>query len=431
MRGPARNFPFDDAVRRFAAGLSSALMLPFLVSCGSGATPAPVQAAPTTFTVQLQTPNPVLTVAQRTSLGFKNGPPDGTLGVLLRNGTYSFYGAALGSSGCSGTPNVEGTYRLGGTLTAIAAPYGCTALIQAGGDPNGYTFDVNYAGGGPVLPVTSSTGQAGVLHVYHGEFHGGTCAMGTCTYASLGMALSKDGGATFQKLGEIVQPYATRAARIGAGTYTQVGGGTLMLADANGNHIANLAAADPASVYLYVFFYDADPSAAAPCDVGQCLGVARAQLSSVLSAAFTGDTPQFPKLFTKFYNNGWTQPATSGDPNAAVNSGHYTPVIAATGAFPSVVYDSVTQQYVIAYAAANHTSISIRHGSSLLSWSDPVPVGTITDGSNSLLYPTLVGEGDDPTTSAGQPWLFYLDATTWPSWPAATIMNRRVQLSLQ
>lgn len=84
-----------------------------------------------------------------------------------------------------------------------------------------------------------------------------------------------------------------------------------------------------------------------------------------------------------------------------------------------------------AYAAANHTSITMQHGSSLLSWSGPISAGVLTDGNNALLYPTLVVEGSDPTTSSGEPWLFYLDATTWPDWSAATIMNRRVQLSLQ
>ena len=431
MCGPGHKFLPSLLVKRLAAAFPFALLLIFMAACGGKVTTPLAPTAPATFTLQLQSPSPVLTLAQRTSLGFKDGPPDGTLGVLLNNGTYSFYGAALSSTNCAGTPGVQGTYRLGGNLAAITAPYGCTALLQPGGDPNGYTFDVNYAGGGPVLAVTSSTGQAGALHVYHGEFHGGMCANGPCTYASLGMALSKDGGATFQKLGEIVQPYATRSTQINAGTYTQVGGGTLVLADANGNHIAHLNAADPSTVYLYVFYYDADPSAASPCNVGQCLAVARAQLSAVLTAAFAGNTAAFPTLFTKYYNNGWTQAGTSGDPDAATNSGHYTPVIAATGSFPSVIYDSATQQYLIAYAAANHTSITMQHGSNLLSWSGPISTGVIMDGTNSLLYPTLVGEGSDPTTSSGEPWLFYLDATTWPDWTAATIMNRRVQLSLQ
>ena len=431
MRGSASEFVSPPLVKRLGAGLCFALLPVFIAACNSGGTTPSTPTGSGTFTLQLQPPSPVLTVAQRTALSFKDGPPDGTLGVLLNNGTYSFYGSALSGPTCSGTPGVQGTYRLGGSLTAITAPYGCTALIQPGGDPNGYTFDSNYAGGGPVLAVTSSSGQAGVLHVYHGEFHGGVCATGPCTYASLGMALSRDGGATFQKLGEIVQPYATRSTQINAGTYTQVGGGTLILADANGNHVANVTAADPSSVYLYVFYYDADPSAPSPCSLGQCLAVARAQLSAVLTAAFTGNTAAFPTLFAKFYNNGWTQRATSGDPDAAANSGHYTPVIAATGAFPSVIYDSTTQQYLIAYAAANHTSITMQHGSSLLSWSGPISAGVLTDGNNALLYPTLVGEGSDPTTSSGEPWLFYLDATAWPDWSAATITNRRVQLSLQ
>ena len=415
-------------LKRLVSTLSLLSLSISLANCGGKRTTTP---APGVFALQLLPANPLLTAAQRTALGFKYGPPDGTLGVLLNNGTYSFFAAAYGGPSCSGTPGVQGTYRLGGTFTAITGAYGCTALLRDGGDPNGYTFDIDYAGGGPVLPVTSSSGQAGVLHIYHGEFHGGTCGMGTCTYASLGMALSTDGGASFQKLGEIVQPYATRNAQINEGKFTEIGGGTLVLADANGNHIANLIGAAPSSVYLYVFYYDEDPTAAPPCGNGPCLAVARAQLSAVLTAAFAGNTDAFPKLFSKYFNNGWTEPGTSGDPNAATNAGHFTPVVAAPGAFPSVIYDDVTQQYLLAYAASNHTSITLQHGSNLLSWSGPISTGVITDGTNSVLYPTLVGEGNDPSTSSGQPWLFYLDATAWPDWTTATIVNRRVQLSLQ
>ncbi len=408
-----------------------ALLTSLVAGCGSSGNPATSAPTPGVFTLQLLAPNPVLTAAQRTALGFKYGPPDGTLGVLLSNGTYSFYAAASSGPGCSGIPGVQGTYRLGGNLSSITQPYGCKALLGNGGDPNGYTFDADYAGGGPVLPVAGPSGKPGVLHIYHGEFHGGTCGTGTCTYASLGMAFSKDGGATFQKLGEIIQPYVTRNAQITASKFTEIGGGTLLLADANGNHIADVAAADPSSVYLYVFYYDEDPSAVSPCGVGPCLAVARSQLSDVLTAAFAGNTAAFPKMFSKYHNNAWTEPATSGDPNAATNAGHFTPVIAAPGAFPSIIYDSATQQYLLAYAASNHTSITLQHGSSLLSWSGPISTGIITDGTNSVLYPTLVGEGVDPMTSSGQPWLFYLDATAWPDWTTATIVNRRVQVSLR
>ena len=184
-----------------------------LVSCGgtSSTAPAPPTTgtpAPTVFTVQASSATDLLTAAQRTALNFQYGPPDGTLGVLLANGTYPFFGAARSSSGCTSTPLTQGSYRFGGSLAALSAPYGCRALVtpSSTGDPNSYTFDQDYAGGGPVLAVVSAAGAPGILHIYHGEAHGGTCGTsGHCTYASLGMAISTDGGATFSKLGEVVQ----------------------------------------------------------------------------------------------------------------------------------------------------------------------------------------------------------------------------------
>jgi hypothetical protein len=377
----------------------------------------------------------LLTQTQRTALGFQYGPPDGTIGVLLNGGTYTFFMAARGSTSCAGTPSTQGTYRFGGSLTTVTAPYGCSAEITSSsqGDPNGYTFDQDYAGGGPVLAVTSASGTPGVLHIYHGESHGGTCASsGFCNYSSLGMAFSRDGGASFSKLGEIVQPYLTRSAVFGASEGIDVGGGTLVVADGNGQHIANLATADPSNTYLYVFYSDRDPTAATAtaCNQTPCIAVARALLATVIADAFAGNTAAFLTLFKKFYNGAFTEPGTSGDPNAAANSGHYTAIIAAAGSFPSVLYDASTRQYLIAYTTANN-AIAMRHGSTLLSWSDPVLSGAITDGTNTILYPTLVGEGTDPGTGNGNPWLFYLDATAWPQWPSATIMSRRLQLTYQ
>lgn len=411
-----------------------------LLSCSStsGSTTPPNThpgGTPTVFTVQAGAETSVLTSAQRTALGFQYGPPDGSIGVLLSGGNYTFFVPADSSAACAGTPSTQGTYRLGGTLTAMSEPYGCTAEItpSANGDPNGYTFDKDYAGGGPVLAVTSATGAAGILHVYHGEAHGGTCAgTGHCTYASLGMAFSKDGGATFSKLGEIVQPYLTRNAVLGANQGLDVGGGTLVVADGNGQHIANLATADPANTYVYVFYSDRDPAAATAtaCNQTPCLAVARAPLATVVADAFASNTAAFPTLFKKFYNGAFTEPGTSGDPNAATNSGHYTAVIAAPGSFTSVLYDASTQQYVIAYTTGNN-AISMQHGSNLLSWSGPVTSAAITDGSNTILYPTLIGEGSDSTTGNGNPWLFYISATGWPNWTTATLVNRRLQLTFQ
>ena len=170
-------------------------------------------------------------------------------------------------------------------------------------------------------------------------------------------------------MGEIAQPYVTRAYVFGVPEDIDVGGGTLLLADVNGKYVANAGSADPTTIYLYVFYADLDTSVTtSPCDKRPCLAVARAKLSDVITAAFGGNTAAFPTLFKKLYNGAFTEPATSNEPNAASNSGHYTPVVSDFGSFPSVIYDTVTQNYVMAYEQDND-SVVMRHGSSLLSWS--------------------------------------------------------------
>jgi hypothetical protein len=425
-------------MRVTASTLLSALIFLALAGCsGNKTTVAPSQSTGT-FTVSLDAETPLLTATQRTSFGFAFGPPDGTVGALpTSNGNYMFFMSANSAATCSGSPSTEGTYRLGGTLTGITAPYGCSvSMSDKTADPNGYTFDRDYSGGGPVLNISSGASTA-IVHVYHGEYHAGTCKNGTCFYSSLGMAVSADGGATFSKLGEIVQPYVTRNSILNASTNLDVGGGTLVLADANGNYVANAASAAPSTVYLYVFYPDLDPSLPAPCNTVPCQAVARAKLSDVMAATFGNNaaagnnTAAFPTLFKKLYNGSFTEPGTSGDPNAATNSGHYTPVVAAAGSFPSVIYDTVTSQWVMVYEQDND-SVHMRHGSSLINWSTSDDTGgSFTNAPNGEIYTTLIGESGDPSVSNGNPYLIYVKASVpWPSWPNATVMERVVHLSL-
>ena len=419
-------------MRDTASTFLSALLLVVLAGCtGNGATVAP-SPPPGTFTVSLDAEKPLLTTTQRASFGFAFGPPDGTVGALpTSGGNYMFFMSANSAATCSGSPSTEGTYRLGGTLSSITAPYGCSVSMSVKtSDPNGYSFDRDYSGGGPVLKISSGASTA-ILHIYHGEYHAGTCKNGTCFYSSLGMAVSADGGATFSKLGEIVQPYVTRNSIINASKDLDVGGGTLILADANGNYVANAAAADPSTLYLYVFYPDLDPSLPAPCNTVPCQAVARAKFSDVITAAFGNNTAAFPTLFRKLYNGSFTEPGTSGDPNAATNSGHFTPVVAAAGSFPSVIYDTVTSQWVMVYEQDND-SVHMRHGSSLISWSSSDDAGgSFTNAPNGEIYTSLIGESGDPTVSNGNPYLIYVKASVpWPSWPNATVMERVVHLSL-
>ena len=200
----------------------------------------------------------------------------------------------------------------------------------------------------------------------------------------------------------------------------------------NGKYVANAVSADPTTIFVYVFYTDLDPTVTtSPCDKRQCLAVARAKLFDVITAAFSNNTAAFPTLFKKFYNGAFTEPATSNEPNAASNSGHFTPVISDFGAFPSVIYDTVTQSYVMAYEQDND-SVLMRHGSSLVSWSSVDKAGSFTNAPNGELYTTLLGESGDPTVANGSPVLFHVKGTaSWPNWPASSLVERTVHLSLQ
>ncbi len=385
------------------------------------------------FSITLGSETTVLTLAQRQALGFQFGPPDGYLGVHELSGTYSFFVPAQSGANCS-TPDTQGTYRLGGDLSQFTSAYGCAAVLESGGAPNGYTFDRDYAGGGPVR-APSHGGQQGLLMVYHGEWHpGGTCNNVPWFYGSLGMAFSTDDGASFSSLGEIVQPYPTRTEGLGSPSdchNVHVGYGTLVIADERGNPIPDPDGFDPNRVYYYVFYNDTDPAAPAPCDDGAyCIAVARAKRSEIVAAAFSGDTAAFPALFKKYYNGSFSQHATGQDPNNGVNSGHYTPMFAQAANEPTVLYDRAINQFLMAYQIGYQ--LYIQASPNLLNWSGtPLPNGFISDLPNEIGYITLVGEGSHPAMGGLDPYLFYLSAyPPFPDWRSASsiYVSRRIHI---
>jgi hypothetical protein len=404
-----------------------------------------VNGAPS-FSIQLGPETLILDLADREALGFAFGPPDGFLGVQRHGGSYTFFVPGRSGTNCS-TPNLQGTYRLGGTLTQFTGADGCAVSLRDGAegnvDPNGYSFDRDYSGGGPVTNV-SLDGRPAILMVYHGEWHpGGLCNSVPWFYGSLGMAVSTDGGASFQSLGEIVQPYPTRAEGLGTTTdchNVHVGYGTLVLADAAGNPLPRAERANPNRGYYYVFYTDSDPTITTPpCGGGAyCIAVARARRADVLQAVLTGDTTAFPSLFRKYYCAspdgpcGFSEPATGQDRDNAVNSGHYTPLFAQAGGQPSVIYDRTIKQFLMAYQSSFR--LYLQASPNLLQWpGTPLPNGTIDASPNLLGYPTLVGEGRNPDIGGAAPYLFYLNTvTSFPNWrsPTANYVSRQIQISI-
>ena len=397
------------------------------------------------FSIQLGPETVLLDLAERQALGFAFGPPDGYLGVHRQHNVYTFFVPGKSGANCS-TPHVQGTYRLGGDLTQLTGEYGCSVSLTDGAEgnvePNGYSFDRDYSGGGPVAEI-SLGGQPAILMVYHGEWHpGGTCNTVPWFYGSLGMAVSTDGGVSFQSLGEIIQPYPTRDQGLGSTTdchNVHVGYGTLVLADKDGNPLPRHERSNPSRGYYYVFYTDSDPTlTAAPCAGGAyCIAVARARRSDVIAAIAAGNTAAFPGLFKKYYCQptsglcGFSEPGTGQDPDNAVNSGHYTPLFPVAANQPSVIYDRTIKRFLMVYQSAFR--LYIQASPNLLQWSGtPLPNGTIDEDPPNLLgYATLVGEGRNPDIGGPDPYLYYLSTiTSFPNWQSANYVSRQIHISI-
>jgi hypothetical protein len=341
---------------------------------------------------------------------------------------------------------VQGVYAFTSDLSVSPPSFtsDCVALLQPSGPlvETGIVgpFDRNYVGGGPTMRVKHPDGRAGVLLVYHAEvqwYGDGPCATGTvlCFYGTLGMAISTDDGATFQKLGLIVQSHLSRAALHTPpllGGNVPIGNGPFVLGDADGNAV-DPRTADPGQTYIYVFYVDnqEDLGAQDPCAPGAaCLTVARAPLAQVIAAAFGGDAATLSGLFRKYYNGGFTEPATPPDPNGTLptnNAGRYTPLL--KGAFsPSAIYDAATRQVILATVAAGH--IQLRVSPNLLDWSQP-PVATLIEAAPfaEVRYPSLIGELEDASVAGGHPWLFYSREPPGGGWPQTEFMATRLQVS--
>jgi hypothetical protein len=399
------------------------------------------------FTLALSDASVVSTFAQRSALGFRFGYVDGVMGAVNRGDAgYVFYASghtvkadAGTCTGPSATPDTQGAYRIGISPDSITDNFGCQALIADSQNivPDGGVtgpFDRDYVGGGPVLALSNASGGHALALFYHAEFHRGpTCTGAPCFYGTLGLAASVDGGATFKKLGEIVQPAVSRPDWVTghAASSLSIGAGPYVLGDAQGNPV-DPSGVNPATTYVYVFFDDLDTTNAAPCDTQQCLGVARASLQDVIDAAFGAPGAKASTaLFSKYYTGGsggpWASPAASGSNDDATAGGHYTSLVA--HAFEaSTLYDRSIGKFLLAYKSGAPSAIQIRTSSNVTSWPDSEIASVTLDADAGVRYPSLVGEQPNAEVGALQPYLFYTEGLT--TWPQSTFMNCRVVITV-
>jgi hypothetical protein len=406
-------------------------LLALLAGALSAAAPVRAQAG-TSGSIAIGDKITVATYAERSSLGFRFGFVDGVMGGIRTSNGYVFFGSAETNGNCPGTPNTQGVYRLVPSPTNPTATFtsSCPALLTTTPGPpknnpgNIGPFDRDYAGGGPVMRVTSADGQReGILLVYHAEYQwgeSGQCGSAPCFFGTLGLAFSTDGGNTFEKLGQIVQPYPSRDEWIAQNPDQSlaIGDGPFVLGDAAGTAV-NPSAAQPSQTYIYLYYIDQDDGSS--CGQRECLAVARARESDVIDAAFARDTDAVHGLFEKYYKGSFSEPAATGHLENGTRSGHFTPVLNA-GFSPSALYDQAIDEVILATQAGN--DIALRASANLIDWSAPA-VAMLDEAPGQVRYPSLIGDVDG-AIGGKAPYLFYTYVApgSGGAWPRSTFMAR-------
>ena len=385
------------------------------------------------------------THAQLARYGFAWGVSDGNFGAIPAGaGKYTFYGAG----GSASLTPPEGVYAFTGTLSKVLGANTTTKLFGPRSGPAGWVFDRDYAGGGMVVRFDDRKGHAGWLMSFHGEYHwrntsnppkdwcfvGNTRSQVPCFYSGLGLAVSLDNGKTFRVVGQTMQPTQPLSTFVNGGTNMDVGYGSLLVADRDGNHLPN-PPPDPEEAYFYLVFADKLPASATNvgvCANALCTGVARARYDHVIRAALSGKPDEVAKAFHKYDTSAepWSQAATSGTPDLSGTAGSFRPLwtdeVAPEG---SVIYDERFNVYLAVYQHGA-AGVRVRASRDLIHWTGTV--ATIVPPASSIYYyPTLIGDTEgDPTIGGGMPRVYFssFPVNAFPNYSKATF--EYVQLSL-
>ena len=394
----------------------------------------------------------VSTCEQRYQFGFQFGYVDGVMGAVALDGStataqsgYLYLGSAKSASRpgpCKGTPNTQGVYTLVPPVDRPAhiSSADCNALLSpvnshGNRNPQGVTgpYDRDYLGGGPAMKIKDGDTNL-ILLIYHAEFQYGSPRPGLANlfFGTLGMAVSKDDGKTFRKLGQIIQPHSSRKSwkKNSPNKALSVGNGPFVLGDEHGQPVSPRNP-DPEQTYMYVYYIDQEPNV---CNGQQCLAVARARLADILKAVDDPNGAAVPYLFRKYYKGPlekeghFDEPAATTDPNNNIPSGRYTPVL--DKAFsPSIIYDPISRRALLAYQVPNQHTIAFRLSSNLVELPASTQLAILDERPNhGVRYPSLIQTGgeDDP-----QLWIFYTHdpVDSKGSWDTATFMARQIQIT--
>jgi hypothetical protein len=429
-------------VKLIVSGLALLLLLVPRPASAGNAPAEPAAGGASQVKAQWGAPARLANHADWSAYGFNFGP-DGLVGAIPSgNGSYTFYGAFSSNASCSGTPNAKvGAFSFTGSLDKVTGNNGCKRLFGTGDGPSGWLFDRDYAGGGQVVPFTAGA-SSGWLMPFHGEYQWSSdltpdhkCGGVPCFYSALGLAISTDNGKTFKVVGQIEQPSQPVSVFTGGATNMPSGYGSLVVADADGNHLDN-PPPDPSNAYFYLFYDDLLPSAPGVCARIACLGIARAPYADLIAAALSGDPNRVATVFRKYDGaspDPWTQAATSDTPDQSGTAGGYAPLWTDEGAGePEVIYDSAFGLYLVSYEFGGGfgARVELRTSRDLIHWSKPIG-SPYTEEGRVLYQPTLIGETGDPTIGGASPMLYLTSFPNgaFPNWSNAVFESLPIELS--
>jgi hypothetical protein len=361
--------------------------------------------------------------------------PDGPLGFVRQEGRDSYYIFGSGGSfnGVGTSAHLPaGSYRFAGTLesfhpaeTRNGWPVWSLTSGSQQPSPDGTDFDRDYAGGGSTYALAASDSHASIdvicrgtsmvgekpvtrrdvmLQIYHGEFHL-LAPKGMPAYGGSGMAISCDGGVTFEKIGQILAPHVTReeflAAHLTGGMWAD---GAMIAADAQGERNCETAVCGGQHEgYYYLVFTDHS----APDEHFTGLSIARVRAGDLLKAIRERRPPQF----RKYYNPDGAQTTERDYFTEPGIGGRSTPVVLATGQYmntPGVVYDANLRRFVL-YYQVNQKQVELRTSKNLVSWSPPAVAFRLDPASaRRVYYPSVAGDGTDPQVLGQKFYLYFL-----------------------
>jgi hypothetical protein len=342
--------------------------------------------------------------------------PDMPIGVIRTQDSSQYLFFAPGT-GLNQAAQPNGEYVSAGTLDQFAPaikgssgplPSMKSGLLQPAPDGD---YDRDYAGGGPIYvlggPGYRLKGTIDrrndetplLILLYHGEYHP-DAGKGLPFYGVSALAVSRDHGDGFVKIGEILSPHSTLEETAATGL-SVTADGALVEADDNGYPVAD-SRADREQTYIYCLFSDRvipnSPSG---------FSLARVTKKDFIDAVLKGQTP----VFKKYYRPSAAGAASRGDfftePGIGGNS---TFIVTQPGnyiATPQVRFAKALHKFVLVYPQ-NQNSVWIRFADNLFEWSAAQPLYVASDRVAKVFYASAVGRGHDPTILGSDFYVYFV-----------------------